>query len=345
MQVNRESISNVEELESLLSEPNERTVAAMAQLDGDIVVLGVGGKMGPTLARMAKRASELAGKQRRVIGVSRFSTPELRRQLEQHYVETHSCDLLDRSAHAQLPDAANVVFMAGMKFGSTAQEARTWAMNSYLPGMIAERYRESRIAAFSTGNVYGLSPAWLGGSVESDAPNPVGEYAMSCVARERMFEHFSRVHGTPTVLLRLNYATELRYGVLLDVARRVMDEQAVPLETGNFNSVWQTDASGMSLQALLHASAPARVLNIAGPELLSVRRVASEFARRFGKEVRFEGQESGDGILSNAQAAFDLFGYPTYGVTQMITWVADWIGRGGGELGKPTHFEVRDGKF
>jgi nucleoside-diphosphate-sugar epimerase len=343
--VKSESIKDVEELESLLSEPNERTVAAMAKLDGDLIVLGVGGKMGPTLARMAKRASDLAGKSRRVIGVSRFSSPTLQRQLEQHGVETHSCDLLDRSAYAGLPDAANVVFMAGMKFGSTDQEARTWAMNAYVPGIVSERYRDSRIAVFSTGNVYGLSPVALGGSVETDAIAPVGEYAMSCVGRERIFEHFSRVNGTPMTMLRLNYATELRYGVLLDIAERVRTGTQVSLQIGNFNCIWQADASRMSLQSLLHASSPARYLNIAGPELLSVRRVAQDFARRFGKQVRFEGEESGDGILSSAQKAFDLFGYPTVGVEQMMTWIADWIEREGEKLGKPTHFEVRDGKF
>lgn len=343
--MNRESIKDVEELESLLSEPNQRTVAAMAKLDGDVVILGVGGKMGPTLARMAKRASGLAGKSRRVIGVSRFSSPALQRQLEQYGVETHPSDLLDRSAYAKMPDASNVVFMAGMKFGSTDQEARTWAMNAYLPSMVSERYRDSRIVAFSTGNVYGLCPVLLGGSVEEDAIAPVGEYAMSCVGRERIFEHFSRVNGTPMTILRLNYATELRYGVLLDIAERVKNGSPVSLPIGNFNSIWQADACGMSLQSLLYAASPARYLNIAGPELLSVRRVAKDFARRFGTQVHFDGEESGAGILSSAQKAADLFGYPTVGVEQMMIWIADWIERGGDKLGKPTHFEVRDGKF
>lgn len=339
------SIQDVEQLEDLLSQPTPETVEAMGTLEGDIVILGIGGKMGPTLARMAKRASTLAGSSRRIIGVSRFSSASLPAQLHAWGIETHSCDLLDRSSYAELPDAANLVYMAGMKFGSTNQEARTWAMNAFLPGLVSERYRDSRIAAFSTGNVYGLSSAYLGGSIETDPLNPVGEYAMSCLGRERIFEHFSRTYQTPVSILRLNYATELRYGVLLDIAERVLAGTPVALEMGHLNSIWQGDASAMSLQSLLHASAPPLILNIAGPELLSVRRIAAAFSERLGKEVHFEGVESGDAILSNAQKAFHLFGYPTIGVNQMTDWIADWVRRGGEKLGKPTHFEVRSGNF
>src|SRR6266850_2145166 len=226
------SIQDVNELEELLSEPTDGAIRALAALDGDILVLGVGGKMGPTLARMAKRASEMAGVKRRVIGVSRFSASALEQQLHAWGVETVRCDLLDRKLLAALPDAANVVYMAGMKFGSTGQEPLTWAMNSFLPGLVSERYHGSRIAVFSTGNVYGLSPVSKGGSREEDVLNPLGEYAMSCVGRERIFEHFSRSNHTKMSILRLNYATELRYGVLLDIAQRVNAEQAVPLSMG-----------------------------------------------------------------------------------------------------------------
>lgn len=339
------TIRNLEHLEDLLSQPTTQTIEAMATLRGDIVVLGVGGKMGPTLARMAKRASVLAGVSRRVVGVSRFSSASLPAQLHAWDIETHSCDLLDRSAYRELPDAANVVYMAGMKFGSTDQEARTWAMNAFLPGLVSERYRDSSIAAFSTGNVYGLSSVYLGGSIETDPLHPVGEYAMSCLGRERIFEHFSRTLQTSTSILRLNYATELRYGVLLDIAERVLAESPVSLRMGHLNTIWQADASAMSLQSLLHASSPPFVLNIAGPELMSVRRIATAFAERFSKEVQIEGAESGDAILSNAQKAFHLFGYPTVGVNQMMDWIADWALRGGEKLGKPTHFEVRSGNF
>ena len=340
-----DTIRDVGELDDLLSLPSAQVVDAMGQLEGDIVVLGVGGKMGPTLARMAKRASDVAGIARRVIGVSRFSSSTLSAQLNAWGIETHSCDLLDRTAYTDLPEAANVVFMAGMKFGSTGQEAKTWAMNTFLPGLVCERYRGSRIAAFSTGNIYGLSSVNLGGSLESDDPNPLGDYAMSCLGRERIFEHFSRTYEIPVSIIRLNYATELRYGVLLDIAERVFAGTPVSLHMGHLNTIWQADASAMSLLSLLHASHPPFVLNVAGPELVSVRRVATEFAKRFGTPVSFDGTESGDAILSNAQKAFAYFGYPSVGVNQMIGWIADWVERGGEKLGKPTHFEVRSGNF
>lgn len=338
-------IPGVPELEELLSEPTEATVRTMSSLRGDLVILGVGGKMGPTLARMAKRASDLAGVPRRVIGVARFTTSRLQAQLQSWGVETHPCDLLDAKSYAKLPDAANIVFMAGMKFGSTGQASLTWAMNAFVPGLVCERYRHSRIAAFSTGNVYGLSSVHLGGSQESDLPRPVGEYAMSCLGRERVFEHFSRTEKIKMSILRLNYATELRYGVLLDVAQKVFSGQVVPLQMGHLNAIWQSDASAMSLQSLHHASTPPFVINIAGPELLSVRRIAEEFGERFKKEVRLEGVESGDAILSNAQKAFQLFGYPQVNVGQMMTWIADWVARGEETLAKPTHFENRAGNF
>jgi nucleoside-diphosphate-sugar epimerase len=305
----------------------------------------VGGKMGPTLARMAKRASDGVGNKAKVIGVSRFSSAGLEKQLQGWGVETISCDLLNRKELEALPDAPNVVYMAGMKFGTTGQEARTWAMNSYLPGMVCERYAKSRIAAFSTGNVYGLSPATKGGSLESDTLQPVGEYAMSCLGRERMFEHFSREQGTKVAILRLNYATEMRYGVLVDVAQRVFAGRPVALSMGYLNAIWQGDANAMSLQSLALAESPARTINIAGPELLSVRTVAEEFGRRFRKKVQFEGNEAGDALLSNGTQAFGKFGRPRVPAEQMIAWIADWVERGGASLAKPTHFEDRAGKF
>jgi nucleoside-diphosphate-sugar epimerase len=235
--------------------------------------------------------------------------------------------------------------MTGMKFGSTGQEARTWAMNCWLPGLVCDRFRRSRIVAFSTGNVYGLTPATRGGSVETDPLAPAGDYAMSCVGRERIFEHFSRTFQIPIVLLRLNYAVEMRYGVLVDLAQRVWAGQPVGLSMGSFNAVWQADANAAALAALAHTASPPRVLNLAGPELLSVRRVAEAFGLLFGKPVVFEGEESADALLSNGQLGHRLFGYPRVGAGQMIHWIADWVRRGGETLGKPTHFEVRDGKF
>jgi nucleoside-diphosphate-sugar epimerase len=339
------SVSDITELEDLLSTPTEATIQALDVLDGDTIILGAGGKMGPTLARMAKRASELSGVSRRVIAVSRFSSSKLEFQLQQWGVETVRCDLLDPKALSELPDAANIVYMAGMKFGSTGQESLTWAMNSFLPGLVSERYRKSRIAVFSTGNVYGLSPVGRGGSQEDDPLNPVGEYAMSCLGRERIFEHFSRTNHTTMSILRLNYAVELRYGVLVDIAERVYAGRPMPLSMGYLNAIWQGDASAMSLQALGHASEPPFVINIAGPELLSVRGVAEEFGERLRKPVRLEGQELGDALLSNAKRAYQLFGHPQVSVEQMMTWIADWVSRGGQTLAKPTHFEERAGRF
>jgi dTDP-4-dehydrorhamnose reductase len=345
MPTEKTSIQDVTELEELLSEPTDGTVRALAALDGDILVLGAGGKMGPTLARMAKRASENAGVKRRVLGVSRFSSLVLEQQLQAWGVETVRCDLLNGKSLADLPDAPNVVYMAGMKFGSTGQESLTWAMNSFLPGLVSKRYLESSIAVFSTGNVYGLSPVSNGGSREEDALNPLGEYAMSCLGRERIFEHFSRSNQTKMSILRLNYATELRYGVLLDIAQRVNSGQAVPLSMGYLNAIWQRDASAMSLQSLGCASVPPNVINIAGPEVLSVRQVAQDLGARLKKPVRFEGVESPDALLSNAQKAYQLFGGPSVGTDQMIAWISDWVNRGGTTLAKPTHFEERAGRF
>lgn len=338
-------IQDVSELEDRLSEPTDGATRALTALDGDILVLGVGGKMGPTLARMARRASDLAGVKRRVIGVSRFSSSALEQQLHAWGLETVRSDLLDRKLLAALPDAANVVYMAGMKFGSTGQEPLTWAMNSFLPGLVSERYRDSRIAVFSTGNVYGLSPVSNGGSREEDALNPLGEYAMSCVGRERIFEHFSRSNSTKMSILRLNYASELRYGVLLDIAQRVNVEQPVPLSMGHLNAIWQRDASAMSLQSLAVAASPPNIINIAGPEMLSVRQVAQDFGARLKKPVRFEGVESDDALLSNAEKSYQLFGRPSVGADQVIAWIADWVRRAGTTLAKPTHFEERAGRF
>jgi nucleoside-diphosphate-sugar epimerase len=338
-------IEDVEHLERLLSEPTEQTVEALACLDGDLMLLGVAGKMGPTLARMARIASDRAGVRRRILGVARFSEARLEARLQAQGIDTVRCDLLDPAQLAGLPDVPNVVFMTGMKFGSTGQEALTWAMNCWLPGTVCQKFRRSRLVAFSTGNVYGLTPVALGGSVESDPPNPVGDYAMSCLGRERLFEHFSRTCGIPMVLLRLNYATEMRYGVLVDLARRVWEGQPVDVTMGHLNAIWQADASAMALASFAHVSSPPRVLNVAGPELLSVRRVAGQFGLLFGKPVTVQGTEGADALLSNGQLGHRLFGYPRVGAGQMIHWIADWVRRGGETLGKPTHFEVRDGKF
>ena len=332
------------ELDDRLSEPTPGVIETLGRLSGDILVLGVAGKMGPTLARMAKRASDAAGVSRRVIGVARFSSGG-EAELEAHGVEADRCDLLDAAAVARLPDAANVVFLAGRKFGSTDDEAGTWAINSYVPGVVCERYRGSRIVALSTGNVYGLVPITGGGSRESDVPRPVGEYAMSCLGRERVFEHFSRAHGTPVALVRLNYACDLRYGVLVDIARRVWAGEPVDLGMGYFNTIWQGDANGMVLKAFEYVASPPWVVNVTGPETLSVRAVAQRLGQLMNRPPRFTGAEGDSALLSDARRAIGLFGPPGVAADKLTGWVADWVMRGGRSLGKPTHFESRDGRF
>ncbi|MBB6052398.1 NAD-dependent epimerase/dehydratase family protein [Armatimonas rosea] len=332
----------IDELEERLSEPTPAVVAALDALDGDFLILGAAGKMGPTLARMAKRA---VGKKRRVIAVSRFSDPATRAALELAEVETIGADLLDVDALLALPDVENIVFMAGMKFGATGNEPLTWAMNSFLPGLVCQRFTTSRIAAFSTGNVYPLTPLHQGGSVEADAPGPVGEYAQSCLGRERIFEYFANTYETPVSLLRLNYAVELRYGVLCDLARKVWEGTPISVAMAAVNVVWQGDANAWALQSLAHASSPAAIFNLAGPEQLSVRRLATQLGKLLGKEPHFEGEEAPLALLSNGQKAHRVFGYPTVPIEQVLEWTAAWIKNGGPTLGKPTKFEVRDGKF
>jgi nucleoside-diphosphate-sugar epimerase len=317
----------------------------MRSLRGDVIVLGVAGKMGPTLARMVRRATDLAGVTRRVIGVSRFTEAAHEEALRRVGVDTIRCDLLDESAVAALPDAPNVIYMAGRKFGSSGLESLTWAMNAWLPAVVCKRYAESRIAAFSTGNVYGLTPAGRGGSREDDVPAPVGEYAMSCLGRERMFEHFSRTHGTRVAMLRLNYATEMRYGLLVDLARKVLAGAPVDLAMGYANVIWQGDANGMAITSLLHAHTPSYVVNLAGPDELSVRAVCTAFGERFSKPPVFVGAEAPDALLSNGTKGWADLGAPEVPLSQLIDWTADWVARGGASLGKPTHFESRDGRF
>jgi nucleoside-diphosphate-sugar epimerase len=335
---------NVEELESRLSEPSGRVVEALSRLNGDIVVLGVGGKMGPSLARMARRAFDGAGVAWRVIGVSRFGYKETRTYLEKHRIETIECDLLDEAAVARLPDAPCIVFMAGMKFGSSGREGLTWAMNTHVPSIVCQRYPKSRIVAFSTGNVYGLAPVNGGGSHEVDALKPVGEYAMSCLGRERMFEYYSARNGTPVVILRVNYASELRYGVLLDLAQKVWRGEPIDLAMGYFNTIWLADANAMALQAFEQASSPPTVLNVTG-EIQSARDVCEQFGRLFAKTPKFIGQPTDTALLSNPAKASSTFGPPNIKTEQMIEWVAQWVQSNGPVLNKPTHFESRDGRF
>ncbi len=339
------TIDSVETLEELLSRPTPAVVDMMTRLDGDILFLGAGGKMGPTMARMAKRATDEAGVSRRILAASRYSNPEAEASIQAQGIETLRCDLLDPAQVAELPKSPNVIYMAGMKFGATGQQALTWAMNTWLPSVVCQHFSESRIAAFSTGNVYGLTPLTQGGSAETDALSPVGEYAMSCMGRERMFEYFAQSLEIPVSILRLNYATEMRYGVLVDIAQQVFDGKTINVEMGTLNAIWQGDANAQSLLALEHAATPAWPINIAGAEQLSVRKVAETFAEVMKVSVSFEGEEAPNALLSNAQKSQALFGLPTVSTEQMLQWIAQWVMTGGASLNKPTHFENRKGDF
>ena len=332
-------------LEEELSRPAPADIEAMRELKGDLLVLGAGGKMGPSLARLAKRASDEAGVKRRVIGVARFSDPRARAELDGHGVETVTCDVLDRAALQRLPEAPNVVYMVGQKFGTQGDEARTWATNVVAAAYAAERFADSRIVAFSTGNVYPLSPVAGGGPRETDPVGPIGSYAQSALARERIFEFFSERHGTRVALLRLNYAVEPRYGVLRDLADRIVSGQPVDLSMGHVNIIWQRDANSVALRCLAVASAPPFVLNLTGVPALKVRDLAESLGRKLGKAPRFAGSEGDTALLSNASRCVELFGEPPMSVEGMVDAVAGWVQRGGGSLGKPTHFEEREGRF
>jgi nucleoside-diphosphate-sugar epimerase len=340
-----EEIPDREVLTELLSRPSPALTRMMKQLDGDFIFLGVGGKMGPTMAEMALRAAREAGVSKRIIGVSRFSNPEEKEHLEKIGVETISGDLLDKHFLERLPRVKNVIFLAGMKFGAEGNLPLTWAMNTYLPALTANYFTDSRIVALSTGTVYSLVPVSSGGSREDDLFHPVGEYAQSCLGRERMFQYGSDRYGNPVAIIRLNYAVEMRYGVLADIAMKVFLGQPVDLAMGYFNAIWQGDANDMILRSLEQASSPALILNLTGPEILSVRETAEKFGELFNKRPLFEGRETETALLNNASKAFSLLGRPVVGIDEVIRAQAGWILAGRDMLNKPTHFEVRDGKF
>jgi hypothetical protein len=336
-----ERFDDVAHLDEMLSRPTAELVADLAALDGDIAVIGVAGKMGPTLARMARRAAP----GRRVIGVARFSDAAQKAYLEAEGVETITADLLDPEQVARLPKVRNVIFMAGRKFGSTGAEALTWAMNTHVPALVADHFRDSRIVAYSTICVYPFVPVLHGGARESDPVDPPGEYAMSCSGRERLFQYFSDKHGTPGRLIRLSYAIDMRYGVLHDLAQKVLSGDPIDVTMGHVNVIWQGDACAQSLRALRHVNVPTSPLNVSGPETVSVRWLAQEFARRFDVPVKIVGQEAPTAWLANTAEAARLFGYPQVPLGRLIDWTADWTQRGLPSFGKATYFEVRDGTY
>jgi len=340
--IDRAGFESVEALEEFMTQPTPELAADLARTEGDILVLGVGGKMGPTLARMAKRAAP----GRRVIGVARFSEAGLRARLESQGIECIACDLLERAALERLPRAPNLVFMAGHKFGAAGNAAFTWAMNVGVPYMVAEAFRDSRIVVFSTACVYPFADVAGKGAAESvPALPPPGDYAASCVGREKAFEYGSLKYGTRARLVRLEYAIDMRYGVLHDVASKVHAGKPVDVTMGHVNVIWQGEANEQALRLLAHCTAPALPLNVSGAEVVSVRALAAEFGKRFGKRPVVTGTEAPTAWLIDTSAAQQLLGKPRVPLARMLDWQADWIARGGPSLGKPTHFETRDGKY
>ena len=334
-----------DELEELLSRPAPAVIDALRRISGDVIVLGAGGKMGPSLTTMVRRAADALDDHREVIAVSRFSSADAATRLERAGVRVLRAELGSRDAIARLPDAPNVVYMAGQKFGTRDLPSLTWAVNTLVPAMVAERYATSRIVAFSTGNVYPLSPTTSSGSREGDPLTPVGEYANSCVGRERVLEHISRTSGTLMSIVRLNYAVDLRYGVLVDIAHHVAAGEPVRVDMGYVNVIWQGDANAQAIRSLELAASPPFVVNVTGPERLSVREAAMRLGELLGASPRIEGTEAPDALLSDTALAQSCFGQPTVSTQRLIEWVAAWVARGGTRLGKATRFEVRDGRY
>lgn len=335
----------IQQIESDLTVPSDALIEDITRLDGDIMVLGVGGKVGPSVAIMARRAIREAGIDKRVFGVARFSDPKARASLEEYGVDVVPADLTDDLKLDGLPDARNVIFMAGNKFGTTGNEHLTWMMNSYLPGRVAQRYRDSRIVAFSTLVTYPLADVLLGGSKESDASGPHGEYAMSCLGRERVFEHFALANKTPLLLFRLGYSIETRYGVLQEIAQAVHDGTPIPLAMGHTSVIWQRDVAEYAIRSLHLASTPPRRLNVTGPEIVSIRWLAEKFAARFGIEAHFDGVETGTAFVMDGSQLQGEFGFPSTTLHEMIERVADWVQSAGPTIGKPTKFQQRNGEF
>jgi nucleoside-diphosphate-sugar epimerase len=338
-------IESVHELREALSAPPEAVADSLARTDGDLMLLGAGGKIGPDLAVMARRALDARGSTARVIAVARTLSGEDQAYMKQAGVEIVRADLLDESDLARLPEAERIVYLAGRKFGTHGAEHGTWALNTYLPGRVMQRFPGSRVVAFSTGNVYPLVPVTSGGADESTPVGPAGEYAQSCLGRERVIEHFSRAQGTPAVIVRLNYAVELRYGVLLELALAVHRGEPIDLATGSVNVIWQGDVNAMTLRLFEHCATPPLVLNMTGPETASVRWLAGQLADRLGVTPRFTGAEEPTALLSNATRAHSLFGYPDLPLRRLLDATAHWVAAGGATHGKDTHFQEREGRY
>ncbi|WP_315837186.1 NAD-dependent epimerase/dehydratase family protein [Bradyrhizobium prioriisuperbiae] len=335
------TVESVAALDDLLARPTKALIDDLNRVDGDIMILGVAGKMGPTVAALAKAALPA----RRVIGVARFSDPPVKKWLEARGIETISCDLMDEAAIATLPKAPNIIFMAGRKFGAEGDLALTWAMNAHVPALVAQAFPKSWIVAFSTGCVYPFVPVTGGGATEDEPPNPPGEYAQSCIGRERMFEYFSQKFGTPGRLFRLNYAIDLRYGVLHDIASKVIQGQPIDVTISHVNVIWQGDAAAQALRCLAHCDSPTSPINISGHQILAVRELANKFGQRFRRAPVFSGTETPTAWLTNTALAVKLFGEPVVDIDRLIGWTADWVARSMPSFGKPTKYEVADGRY
>jgi len=337
------NVSELDErgLEDILSEPTDATKKVVAGLNGDIVVLGAGGKMGPTLAMMLKKAAP----DKTIHAVSRFSDPAAKSGLEQASIETISLDLLDETRYGQLPQAENVYFLAGMKFGASGNQPLTWAMNSFLPGLVARYYKNSKIVAFSTGNVYPLTSPDSGGPAEQTLPDPIGEYAQSCLGRERIFQYFSQLNNTPMTIIRLNYSNEPRYGIIVDLTRKILNDEPVDVTMGAVNLIWQRDANDYIIRSIRLAHSPAAILNVTGPETILVRDLAEQIGRQLNKQPKFVYQEAPTALLSDASLCFNEFGNPRMKLEEMVFTIANWVSAGKTTLNKPTKYNTRNGKF
>jgi len=334
-----------EKLNEMLATPSQKLIEDIKKIKGDIMVLGAGGKMGPTLCILAKNAIKAAGIEKRVIAVSRFSDPYALDLLHSNGVETISADLLDRESLEALPEVENIIYMAGRKFGTDGQEYLTWAMNSTLPAFVAYKFRKSNIVVFSSGNIYPIVPISSGGCTEDDKVQPIGEYAMSTLARERAFEYAARQYGTKVFIYRLNFAVDLRYGVIFDCAKMILDGTPISLSTPCFNFIWQGTANEIAIRGLLHCESPMKIMNVTGPEIVSIKRTAEKLGKYLGKAPVFEGEEGNTGYLNNASRCVELFGYPDVSPETLIRWQAEYILDGCRTIDKPTHFEERKGSY
>lgn len=332
-------------MEALMTRPSLGLVEDVKNLKGDVMLLGIGGKMGVSMGKLLVDAFAQAGMNSKVYGVSRFSNPNAKKEVEENGVLPIACDLLDEASLQSLPEVENIIYLAGQKFGTTGNEGFTWAMNTYLPGRVSEKFKNSNIVAFSSGNVLPFVNLNEGGVDEDAVPEPIGEYAQSCLGRERIFQYFSQKNQTPMLIYRLNYAVDFRYGVVMEIAKSVLGGLPIDLRTENVNVIWQGDANEIAIRALLHCQSPAKILNVTGPETLSTRWIAKEFGKAFGKEPQFQFEAEATALLNNASECHRLFGYPRTTIREIIEVTATWLQNGGEEFGKPTHFQERKGQF